>query len=74
MALCNGVTTTVGKGKATNAIYLDSCKAFDMVPPTSFSTETPPGILHPVLGSSAQEGQGPIGVSPEEGHKVDQGG
>lgn len=33
------------------------------------SGETPPGVLHPVLGSSAQNGQGSIGASPEEGMK-----
>lgn len=34
--------------------------------------EIPPGELHPVLGSSAHERHGPVGVSAEEGHKVDQ--
>uniref|UniRef100_A0A8C3VBH9 Apoptosis and caspase activation inhibitor n=1 Tax=Catharus ustulatus TaxID=91951 RepID=A0A8C3VBH9_CATUS len=34
--------------------------------------EIPPGELHPVLGSSAQERHRPVGVSAEEGHKVDQ--
>ena len=40
-------------------------------PPTSFSPETSPGVQHPNLGSLAQEGHRPIGVSPEEGHKHD---
>lgn len=32
--------------------------------------ETPPGILHPALGSQAQ-GHCPVGASPEEGHQDD---
>ena len=38
-----------------------------------YSHETPPGVLHPVLGSSAQEGHGAVGVGPNEGYKDDQG-
>ncbi|PKU46869.1 rna-directed dna polymerase from mobile element jockey- hypothetical protein [Limosa lapponica baueri] len=34
--------------------------------------ETPPGVLHPALESSAKEGHGPIGAGPEEGHEDDQ--
>jgi len=34
--------------------------------------ETPPGVLHPALQPSAQEGHGPGGAGLEEGHKNDQ--
>ena len=33
------------------------------------SGETPPGVLHLVLGSLAKERHGPVGAGPEEGHK-----
>jgi len=36
------------------------------------SGETSPGVLRPVLECPAQEGHGPVGVEPEEGHKNDQ--
>lgn len=36
------------------------------------SGETPPAVLRPALGSSAQERHGPVGAGPEEGHKNEQ--
>ncbi|PKU35273.1 hypothetical protein llap_14423 [Limosa lapponica baueri] len=33
--------------------------------------ETPPGVLCPALESSTQEGHGPVGTGPAEGHKDD---
>jgi len=35
------------------------------------SGETPSGVLHPALETPAQEGRGPVGLGPEEGHKDD---
>ncbi|PKU49364.1 rna-directed dna polymerase from mobile element jockey- hypothetical protein [Limosa lapponica baueri] len=34
--------------------------------------KTPPWVQHPALESSAQEGHGPVGMGPEEGHEDDQ--
>jgi len=36
------------------------------------SGETPSAVLRPALEPSAQEGHGPVGAGPEEGHKNDQ--
>lgn len=40
-------------------------------PPLLHFRGTPPGVLHSFLGPSAQEGHGPLGVSPEEGCEDD---
>ena len=40
--------------------------------PLLCSCETPPGVLHPVLGPAAEEGHRAVGVGPEEVHEDDQ--
>ncbi|RMC19298.1 hypothetical protein DUI87_03905 [Hirundo rustica rustica] len=37
------------------------------------SVEIPPAVLHPALESPAQEGHGPVGVSPGEATKIIRG-
>lgn len=37
------------------------------------SAQTPPSVLPPALGSSAQEGHGAVGASPEEATKLIRG-
>ncbi|PKU30316.1 rna-directed dna polymerase from mobile element jockey- hypothetical protein [Limosa lapponica baueri] len=40
--------------------------------PLLCARETPPGVLCPALECSAQEGHGPVGECPAEGHENDQ--
>ena len=57
------------KGRATDVIYLDLCKATDTV--LHGITKPLPEVLCLVLGPSTQEGHGAVGASPEDGHEDD---
>lgn len=39
MAFSDGLTASMGRGKATDVTYLDICKAFDTVPPNTVISE-----------------------------------
>ncbi|GAB0179516.1 cAMP-dependent protein kinase inhibitor alpha [Grus japonensis] len=46
-------------------------RPWEMILPL-YSGETPPGVLHPSLESSVQEGHGPVRAGPGKGHRNDQ--
>ncbi|PKU45539.1 protein themis isoform x2 [Limosa lapponica baueri] len=53
-------------------MHTDSPESQPHPAPLVCSCETPPGVRHPALESSAQEGLGPVGTGPAEGHEGDQ--
>lgn len=62
----------MGEGKFYPGLHQKQCdqqvKGGDS-PPLIPSHETPPGLWHPALGSSSQEGHGPVRIGSRGGHE-----